>query len=307
MGIAPITPELRAAVEANLFPAALPAVEPWNEFGWHGPETALITSSQALMIDVFGTLQLSPKRDQIIGHLAERLGLPTAGPWTVKMESGDPQNLVMEGPGITEVDVDLQSTHAVIFCECKFHEPSGAKCSQRKPIGKGANKGLLQCNGNYAMQTNPANGLNSPCALTSKGTRYWEIIPRIFDYAAEGEHRPCPFAGPWFQWMRNLTCAYEVAGHSGRRAAFLLAYADGPGLPVSNWAKSPRWQEFAGHLRPEAIGVGALSYQAILQLARETAPEELIWSELTQWVENKISRVCQVQKEKQTTQKLHAK
>lgn len=206
MGPIPNTPELRSAVAANLFPAALPAVEPWDKFPWHGPDTAQTNSSQALAIDVFGALKLSPERDVVLAHLAAEWGLPAEGPWEIRLEWSDyPLNRVKES-ALTAVDVVLSSPHVLIFVECKFTETGGAKCSQRKPIAKGAHRGIVQCNGNYALQTNLANGLTARCALTAKAIRYWEVIPEVFDLSAEIDHSPCPFAGPWFQWMRKRAC-----------------------------------------------------------------------------------------------------
>jgi hypothetical protein len=51
--------------------------------------------------------------------------------------------------------------------------------------------------------------------LTAKGIRYWDVIPRVFDYDADASYIECPFAGPWFQWMRNLTLCHEAAGARG--------------------------------------------------------------------------------------------
>lgn len=282
MGIAPTTPELRQAVEANLFPVALPAVEPWNAFGWHGPDTAHENSSQALAIDVFGTLQQAPSRDVVLNALAEHIGLPIGGPWSVRLEWRDAVGNYLHESAITEVDVLLTSPHAVIYGECKFTEPGGSKCSKTKRRASGA-----QCNGHYAPQTN-----SYSCAYTAEGVRYWEVIPAAFDYANSVEYHPCPFAGEEFQWMRNITGAVEAARHSGKQAGFLLAYADGPNLPIARHLRNGRWQSFVNHMRPEAICVKAMSYQALLELAHTVAPADPVWPELTTWVERKITNVC---------------
>jgi len=292
MGVAPTTPELRAAVEANLFPASRAAVEPWDEFPWHGPDTAKINASQALAIDLFGTLKLSSDKDIVLGSLARDLGLPAEGPWKVCLEWSDISPNHMRETARTAVDVVLSSPRALIFVECKFTEISGAKCSQRKPIAKGANRGIVQCNGSYALQTNLANKLESRCALTAKAIRYWEVIPQVFNLTSDIDYSPCPFAGPWFQWMRNLTVCHAVARSQGQQPAFVLAYADGPTLPVAGHVRSLDWQTFLGHTRPEAIQCHAVSFQEILGLIQKAAPDNPVWSELSAWVDNKIKVVC---------------
>lgn len=299
MGVAPNSPEMRQAVEANLFPAARLAVEPWERFPWHGPDTAHEHASQALTIDVFGTIKQSSHRDAILDHLAASLGLPTGGEWKVELESSDKNNWLKETPGLTSIDADLRSPRAVIFCECKFTEWDGAKCSQREPLRRKNGQSFIQCNGHYALQINPANNREAQCALTAKAIRYWDVIPQIFDYAADVDHQPCPFAGAWFQWMRNVTNAYEVAQRTGRQCTFILAYADGPGLPVSRRVKSQDWANFLSHLRPEAITCAAVSVQSIVKLASEAAPADPIWPELAAWVERKITNVCQIRRVKQ--------
>jgi len=82
---------LNQAVLDNLFPAARPAVEPWETFRWHYDrqnrcDTDKPHSSQALAIDVFGTLGGSPARAAILNALAAGWGLPAAPDGEVQLE-----------------------------------------------------------------------------------------------------------------------------------------------------------------------------------------------------------------------------
>jgi hypothetical protein len=64
-------------------------------------------------------------------------------------------------------------------------------------IREGAHIGKRQCDGMYRSQTNPVNGKTSRCALSGKGMRYWDVIPKLFDYDAQVDHidTACPFKG----------------------------------------------------------------------------------------------------------------
>jgi hypothetical protein len=272
-------------------------VEPWDAFHWHPSSTGGVSdtykehSSQALAIDVFGTLKLSAQRDAILDQLAQRLNLPTGGPWEVALEWFDAENHLKELQP-TWVDAVAYSPQALIFFECKFTEFDGGGCSQRLPIRSGSRRGLVQCNGSYAPQLNPANQQEAYCALSAKGLRYWDVIPALFGLRNDLDHSPCPFAGPWFQWMRNLTVCYEVARQSGRQPAFVVAYADGPTLPMAARVKSADWTRFRRMLRPGAITLSAMSTQSIVALAQAAAPDDPVLAGLAVWVQRKIEGVC---------------
>jgi hypothetical protein len=212
-------PSRYASILANLFPAAHAAVQPMTGFRWHSAageryDTWKVQSSQALAIDVFGTLKNLPNRVAVLDRLAGELGLPAGGPWDVHLEWHDPENHLREKQP-TWVDAVARSPRALILFEGKFTEGDGGSCSQTQPLRTGRRKGLRQCTGGYMWQVNPANGREARCALTAKGLRYWDVIPRVFDYDAGQSYFECPFAGPWFQWMRNLTLCHEAAGARG--------------------------------------------------------------------------------------------
>jgi hypothetical protein len=95
-------------IKRNLFPGAHAAICDWNTFPWHldrygNIDTHKKQSSQALAIDVFGTIKVSGERDRVLGALARKCGLPADGPWSVTLEWTDPDNLLKE-PRPTQVD-----------------------------------------------------------------------------------------------------------------------------------------------------------------------------------------------------------
>ncbi len=286
----PLTASDWQRIRANLFPAAIPAVEPWQAFPWHsssgrGFDTHKPHSSQALAIDVFGTLQGSPSRDAILNALAERMGLPPSRDWQISLEWLDPDNLLGERRQ-SQIDAIARSAENLIFFECKFTEQSAGACTQPDP-----RRDMRQCNGNYALQTNPINGETARCALTAKGIRYWEHIPEIFSFSADQEYSPCPFAGSWYQWMRNLVQCSAIAHHYHLRPAFVIAYADGP-FAVAKEIRSPAWQGFLSTLQPRHLPLATLSYQELIALAKQnSAPQETpTWQALGEWVDEKIIR-----------------
>ena len=71
------------------------------------------------------------------------------------------------------------------------------------------------CDGDYHVQRRRS----VRCTLAEVGVRYWAYLPRLFDWDAERDLRPCPFA-PVYQIARNALAATVDAGgtldpHSG--------------------------------------------------------------------------------------------
>ena len=287
----PITPSDWRRIRANLFPAAISAVEPWQAFPWHSNsrgsfDTHQPHSSQALAIDVFGTLQSAQSRNTILNTLAEQLGLPDSQDWQVSLEWLDPDNLLAE-PRRSQIDAVARSAENLIFFECKFTEQSAGACTQPN-----LRRGVRQCNSNYELQTNPINSKTARFALPAKGIRYWEHIPEIFTFGADQDHTPCPFAGSWYQWMRNLVQCNAVSRHYNLRPAFVVVYADGL-FAVAKEIRSPAWQRFLSTLRPRHLPLATLSYQELVALAKQnSAPQEMAtWQALEEWVNRKIKSV----------------
>ena len=288
--------ELKARIRSNLFEAAWPAVERWDKSQWHlGArgvcDTGRPHSSQALAIDVFGTLKSSADRDVAMDAVAAELGLEPGGGWKIELERCVRRDLLNEKRQ-TQVDAVARSPRNLIFFECKFTEPEGGSCSQTRPLDNGKHKGMKQCNGTYEEQHNPVNGSWSRCALTGKGIRYWNLVPEVFKLEADRDHRPCPFSGSWFQWMRNLVACRAEARVEGLHPAFVVVFADGPGLPMAEFD----WGKFSATLRKDVVRFHVLAFQRLTALAQsavqESGGDARLWKSLAEWVERKIDRVC---------------
>jgi hypothetical protein len=275
------------AIKRNLFPSAHAAISDWDAFPWHEirgqVQTVKPESSQALAIDVFGTICVSEDRDTILAAMAEECDIPYDGPWKLLLEWSDPDNLLKE-PRPTQVDAIAFGARSILIIECKFTETAGG-CSQPKPIGSGANKGIKQCNGNYQIQTNPVNGLISNCALTAKGVLYWERIPQLFGISSHTEHHPCPFKGENYQWMRNVVLADCLASKYGVQVAVIAAFADVSGLPTADKAKTGMLGLKSAHR--DSL-VWPMSYQSIISMARSLSGNQQNWDSLVKWVDAKV-------------------
>jgi hypothetical protein len=259
--------DLAPLYQPNIFPAAWPVVQTWSELDW-GRGAVSRRSSQALAVDVFGTIALSPARDAVLDAFAAELGLPSGEPWQVDIEWWDQENALGESQS-TPMDVVLRSPRLLLCVECKFAEPDGGVCKQTKP-GKHL---PAQCNGAYIEQVNPRNGLLAHCALTAKGARYWDWVPRLFIVSANQDHQPCPFAGPWYQWMRLMAITASAAEREGRQPAFAVVYVDAPWLSMAR----KDWTSFRAVLREGAMSFRTLSFQRVLALAATAAPDDPVW------------------------------
>jgi hypothetical protein len=282
------------AIKANLFAASHAAILDWNAFPWHRDsqdaiQTHKVQSSQALAIDVFGTIKVSPDRHRLLGSLAQKCGLPEDGPWEIELEWIDQKRLLGERRP-TQIDAIAFGARALLVIECKFTE-SGGRCTQPDAISSdGAHKGLRQCNGNYEMQTNPVNGVDARCALTGKGIRYWDddAVPKLFGLSADHDHRPCPFKGEAYQWMRNVVLADRLASARGVRGAVIAAYADSDKFPLARKVRSGFWESVVPSV-PNLVT--PMSFQSIVTLAQSLSARPSEWNALASWVLRKIGEV----------------
>jgi hypothetical protein len=285
------TPQQRRAIwldiEGQIYPLARPAVQPWDRFPFHS-KAYEPHSSQVMAISFFGTLMAVDQRERdLVGDMvAGLLGLPQQGTWACELEWSDPNRLLRE-KSPTQVDAVLRSEEVLILIEGKFTERPGG-CSQTK--ARSADE-EAQCTGDYALQTNPANGKRSRCALSAKGIRYWKEVPRLLGVLADTDHSPCPFAKGEYQLMRNAVTAAAAGEASGRKAGFLLAYADGPDLHTAGMvaASSGEWARFARRVASTgALCIGAASYQDLARKAASLASDPQVWNNLATWLDDRV-------------------
>jgi len=281
-------------IEKNIFPQAWQAMKESPGFDWHRNRSGHIdacqpNSSQALCIDLFMTLEKAPAKVQILNEIAKNLGLDSQGSWKIQLEwteHGNPLN--EKASKCTQVDAAAIGDDSIILFECKFTEKPGG-CSQPEPLKKGPHKGQIQCNGNYEPQTNPLNGKQSFCALTGKGIRYWDYVPKVFEIDPDMEHRPCPFRGEWYQLMRNLTLAAALREKCNKSTAVVVVYADHPNSPMAKWLQQPDWANFNSCLKPCAFPFQPWSYKEFIGRIQRSDPQNTKWVDLDCWISNKIN------------------
>lgn len=285
-----------ARIEHNLFRGARWVLTERPAFPWHRDGAGAVTasrlqSSQALAVDLFGTVERLSSRDAIVDAWTDALGLPMCGPWCVETEYLVEPDLLGE-PRRSQLDALAVGHDGLVVFECKFTETNGGACSQTRTLSRGAHRGLRQCDGSYHVQTNPVTGSTGRCALTAKGVIYWKLIPELLAIDAEADHDPCPFAGGWYQWMRNIVAARALSVSAGKAGAFVLAYADGP-FPMAGHVASSDWSRLEALVRG-VVPLRAVSYQQLLQVAARAvvAAERGIVSELDSWVNGKIATVA---------------
>jgi hypothetical protein len=284
-------PEIIREIEKNIFPPAHASISDWDTFPWHmskgRTDTDRIQSSQALAIDVMGTLQTSPCRNAILNFLAARINVPVSEKWEIILEWQDDENLLNEPSHRTQVDAVAISETAMILFECKFKEGGGG-CSQTLEIASGAKKRTRQCDRKYHLQENPSNKRVSRCALTGKEIKYWRYIPEVFNFDPEQDYYPCPFVSTWYQYMRNLVLASALRERTKKHVAFVLLFADHYDFPTKLWLQSEDYSKFEKCLRNDGIPFSPLSFQHLVSICQQIEPHEKMWKDLKTWVDHKI-------------------
>jgi hypothetical protein len=113
--------------------------------------------------------------------------------------------------------------------------------------------------------------------------------PKDFGLDAEQDHRPCPFKGEAYQWMRNVVLADRLASARGVSAAVIAAYADANGFATAKKVRS-------GLLGPAAASGTTLiiptAYQSIVALTQSLSEHPSEWNAIATWVERKIRTVA---------------
>lgn len=294
--VVPLNSEEKDAIRKNLFPEAAEVVLCREDFPWHRDGRKVTAhlphSSQGLAIDVWGTIQSLRDPSRIGDALASRWGIGTGKPWEFRLERIMPGQLLGE-PRPSQIDASMENETSLAFLEGKFTEEDGGFCSQTLPLPPtSSHGGMIQCTGDYSMQVNPVNGVKAPCALSGKDVRYWDFIPRVLSVASDVDHRPCPFRGGWYQWMRNLVACCALGESIGKKGAFIVLYADGP-FPMAKKVKTGDWAKFQPLVKEKEVLLVTMSYQELLKVATAAAAAEDVdvLNRLTVWVNGKITSV----------------
>jgi hypothetical protein len=284
-------------LRANLFDAAHHVIDTLPPSSWHRDKSKRITasrvhSSQALALDVFGTMASLQSRHVVAEAWAHDMGLPEFGEVSFETEVVLPPSLLGERRS-TQVDAAITGTAARALIECKFTETDGGACSQTVRRKDPDGSLVAQCNGTYTLQRRRLPDAMERCSLTAKGIRYWEYVPEVLTISAEVDHAPCPFVGGWYQWMRNMVAAAALARREEVPHSFIVAYADGP-FAMADKVRAGDWQRFAA-LSTGSVALRTVSYQQLIAVGQRavTGGDAAVLARLASWVDDKVRRAAQ--------------
>jgi len=264
-------------IKKNLFYRSVDAIEDYHKFDWHS-DAAKLNSSQALTIDFWGCLKQSKFKNQLINILFNK----NEQNWEIEFEYVD-KKLLSEKKS-TQIDILIKGVNTALILESKFTEKDGGGCSQVNRL-KNNN---LQCNGNYELQINPNNNIQSRCALTGKGIKYWKYIERTTHFIIDNDYSPCPFKKGEYQWMRNISFASAYSIEYKIKVETYLVYLDSAKCSISKKvSKGTYLGELKGKIKDSysfmPISYNSLISRCIKYLEREEN-ERKIWMDLEQWI-----------------------
>ena len=226
-----------------------------------------LKSSQALAQSVFGAVRAFDRLD-LLEEVSADCGRPAFPPMPqgMRLEFEHEPGFLGE-PRPTSVDIWLHGPEGRAAVECKFTERDFGVCSQTKP-GRPPRR---FCDGTYRVQQ----GRRERCALTEIGVLYWRYLPRLFDWPADRDHRPCPFRDVYQLGRNALAAAVAPDGalEAARGHALVMYDARNPefrpnGRAGRQWAAATEACRIPGLLRRASwqrllaalAGAGELSY-----------------------------------------------
>jgi len=218
-----------------------------------------MTSTQALTQSVFGSLKAYDSVHSLSGLLDDQ-GFPLFD--TAELSAG---NLSMEhqltflnDPVPASIDVFIPGSYQIAV-ECTLTEQDVGNCSS---------VGRHFCDGSYVPQM----GRRERCYFTSTGVRYWEYLPRLFSWASDVDHKPCPLHNT-FQLVRRIFAASMAPDgkFSSKRGHAILVYDERnpafrkggkafeaygsirAALRYPTLLRKCSWKHLIGHLRSRSV------------------------------------------------------
>ncbi len=230
-------------------------------------------SSQALAQSVFGAVSAFGRLDVLKGIAAEcghRAFFTDSDGWRLEMEHAvDDINALNERKkSRTSIDVLLDRPGRRVAVECKFMETEFGRCSRPALKPGDFSYDRQRCDGSYHVQA----GRRKRCSLTAIGIRYWQYLPRIFDWAPDRDHDPCPFRAG-YQLARNAlaACFAPDGSFDPNRGHVLLVYDKRNPAFAADGEAEKQWRDALVACRVPAL-LRRVSWQR-LSAALAAAPE----------------------------------
>jgi hypothetical protein len=179
-----------------------------------------MSSSQALAQSVFGNL-IAYDKSALLRELKDAGGEPI-----FPSDSGTARCVLeyevkyLGEPRSTYVDAFFTRGHRVAV-ECKLSEQDVGTCSRPRLKPKDDNYESDHCDGSYTRQRNRSRR----CSLSAIGIKYWDYIPRLFDWPGDEDQTPCPLKDT-YQIVRNIlaACVREDGNLTAEGAHAVLLY-----------------------------------------------------------------------------------
>jgi hypothetical protein len=220
-------------------------------------------SSQALAQSVFAGLAALNRLNALAGILAEdgaSAFFESAAGYEMKLEH---KLSNLHEPNATAIDAFFFGPTKVAV-EVKFAEYEFGPCSRPGLRAVDRHYERDHCDGTYTVQRNR----KARCSLSERGIRYWEFIPRLFDWRGDQDRRPCPLDST-YQLARNVlaACVGEDDGVDIENGHALVIYDERnpdfspDGRAEEQWQTTTRalrhprvlrrvsWQRLARHLQ----------------------------------------------------------
>jgi pimeloyl-ACP methyl ester carboxylesterase len=117
-----------------------------------------------------------------------------------------------------------------------------------------------------------------------------DFVADVLDIDPARDHRPCPFAGGWYQWMRNLVAARALARHHQVQSAFVVVYTDGS-FPMALGVGTAEWARLEALTAGRAVPFRKISYQRLHALASAAASQgdRRVLADLSEWMARKLT------------------
>lgn len=225
---------------------------------------ASLRSSQAMTQSLFGAIRAFGRLD-LLRHVPAECGRPAfLGRHTGCTLDFEYEVRYLGEPRPTSIDVLLSGPASRVAIECKFTESEFGTCS-RLGLPKDHPE---HCDGSYRVQKQRS----SRCVLTEIGVRYWDHLPRLFDWPDDRDHHPCPF-GDVYQLARNaLAAAVTPDGELDPAGGHALVVYDARNPAFHAGGKAGRqWERALGACRVPGL-LRRLSWQCLMA-AFLSAPE----------------------------------
>lgn len=249
--------------------AVLRAIPSSGRHRWFGS----MKSSQAIAQSVFANLAVAGLLD-VLRDVMDDDGGPLLPPEALTSGFAMEHSVSHLGErNATSLDVFFDGPFKVAF-ECKLTEAEVGACSRPTLEPKEAG----YCDGTFPLIRPSA---ADRCSLTTAKVRYWDYVPRIFNWALDRDHAACPLRGP-YQLVRNIlaVCVGDDETITSRGRAVLVYDERNPAFQTGGDG-AVAFAKTKAALKPEFAGVlTKCSWQGITARLRAEASLQWLTSEL---------------------------